>query len=214
VRDLAGNLIQVDNRSVNFARQRSEQLRFGAGFTVPLIAGSRILADKAAGTKARRIPPLNLQVNGSYRILLNNRLLIRDGLPQVDLLEGGAIGIVGGQQKHSWDFNLALTKGSTGLRMVARNRGVRYLATGTIAAPDLLTFHSITTVDLKAFAGLGQLFPKVRMLKDTRLSLNVDNLLNKRQKVEDLSRAIPQAYQPVRLDPLGRTIMLEIRKVF
>jgi hypothetical protein len=214
VRDLSGNLILVDNRSVNFARQRSEQLRFGAGFTIPLAAASSIPADKAGGTKARRIPPLNLQVNGSYRILLNNKLLIRDGLPEVDLLDGGAVGIVGGQQRHSWDLNLALTRGSTGVRMGARNRGVRYLTTGTAANPDLLTFHSITTVDVKAFVGLGQLLPHAKVLRETRLSLNIDNMLNKRQKVEDLSRGVPQAYQPVRLDPIGRTVMLEIRKVF
>lgn len=106
------------------------------------------------------------------------------------------------------------TKGAIGLRASVQNRGVRYLATGTMAAPDLLTYHAITTVDLKAFASLGQLLPSAKWAKDTRVTLAFDNLLKDRQRVEDLSGTVPQAYQPVRLDPVGRTVLLEIRKVF
>ena len=213
-RDASGTLFLVDSRSVNFAQQRSEQLRFGAGFTIPLTASVTIPADRKAGTKARRIPPLNLQVHASYTVLLNNTLLIREGLPVIDLLAGGAVGVAGGQQRHAWDFNLALSKGGTGVRVSAQNRGVHYLATGTMAVPDLLTYHPITTVDLRAFANLGQLLPASKWAKDTRLTLAFDNVLNDRQQVRDLSGSVPQAYQPVRLDPVGRTVLLEIRKVF
>jgi hypothetical protein len=189
-------------------------LRVGTGFSIPLSASVTIPANREAGTRSRRIPALNLQVHASYTVLLNNTLLIRQGLPDIDLLAGGAVGVSGGQQKHAWDFNLALTKGATGLRASVQNRGVRYLATGTLVAPDLLTYHAITTMDLKAFASLGQLFPAAKWAKDTRVTLAFDNVLNDRQQVRDQSGVVPQAYQPVRLDPVGRTVLLEIRKVF
>jgi len=141
-------------------------------------------------------------------------LLIREGLAVINLLAGGAVGVAGGQQRHSGDFNVAPSKGGTGLRLSGRNRGVHYLATGTLAAPDLPTFQSITTMDLRAFSDLGQLFPASKWAKSTRISLAFTNVLDDRQRVEDRSAAVPQSYQPVRLDPVGRTVLLEIRKVF
>ncbi len=75
-------------------------------------------------------------------------------------------------------------------------------------------FHPITTLDVKAFATLGQLFTRSKLARDTRVTLAFDNLLNDRQRVEDRFGTVPQAYQPVRLDPVGRTVLLEIRKVF
>ena len=214
LRDASGTLILVDNRSVNFARQRSEQVRFGVSFTVPLTGSVLVPPNREAGTARRRIPPLNLQVNASHTVLLSNTTVIREGLPEVDLLEGGAIGIGGGRQRHATDFNLALTKGATGLRLSARRHGASYLITGTQAEPDLLTFDPLTTVDLKIFADLGQLFPSAKLAKDTRLTLAFDNLTNERQRVRDIAGAVPQAFQPVRRDPVGRTVMFELRKVF
>jgi iron complex outermembrane recepter protein len=95
-----------------------------------------------------------------------------------------------------------------------RQRGVSYLATGAFATPDLLTFDSLTTLDLKAFTDLGDLFPQDRSLKSTRVTLSVDNLFNERQTVTNTAGATPQAYQPVYRDPIGRTLMVELRKVF
>jgi outer membrane receptor protein involved in Fe transport len=85
---------------------------------------------------------------------------------------------------------------------------------GTVTDPDLLLFDAVTTIDARAYADLGQLFGGNRLLKDARLSLAFDNITNRRQRVTDLSGATPQAYQPVRRDPIGRTVMLELRKVF
>jgi hypothetical protein len=85
---------------------------------------------------------------------------------------------------------------------------------GTPGAPDLLMFNPLTTIDMKAYADLGQLFASTRVLKDMRVTLAFDNIANRRQRVADRSGEIPQAYQPVRRDPIGRTVMVELRKVF
>ena len=147
--------------------------------------------------------------------MLESTTVIRTGLPAVDLLEGGAIGLGGGgQQRHASELSAALTKGGSGLRLNARRRGPSYLVTGTAAAPDLLTFGPVTTIDVKAFADLGQVFPNFRPAKDTRVTVAFDNLFNDRQRVLDRIGSTPQAYQPVYRDPIGRTILVEVRKVF
>jgi outer membrane receptor protein involved in Fe transport len=210
-RDATGTLVLVDNRTVNFARQSGKQIRLGARFVVPLITPPRPVKGRLGH---RPPPPLKLQVNASHTIVLKNTTVIRDGLPQVDLLEGGAIGTGGGVQRHSTNGSIALTRGKSGILVEARRRGANSLVIGTAGAPDLLMFNPLTTIDLKAYADLGQLFASTRVVKDTRISLAFDNITNRRQRVTDRSGEIPQAYQPVRRDPVGRTVMLELRKVF
>jgi len=214
VRDLTGTLVLVDNRSVNFEREHTRSLNFSVGFMLPITKDVTIPANRDAGTPTRRIRGWKLQVNASYLVLLEDTVLIRSSLPRVDLLEGGAIGIGGGQPEHSTSFNLALTKGNMGLRVETRRRGESLLVIGTPATPDLLTFDSVTTVDAKVFADLGQLFPRATPLRDTRITLAVDNLFNDRQRVTNNANVTPQAYQPVYRDPIGRTLLVEIRKVF
>ena len=51
-------------------------------------------------------------------------------------------------------------------------------------------------------------------LKGARLSLFAVNLLDSRQKVTDQTGAVPLAYQPDYLDPQGRVLGLEFRKLF
>lgn len=58
-------------------------------------------------------------------------------------------------------------------------------------------FNPLTTIDMKAYADLGQLFASTRVLKETRVTLAFDNIANRRQRVTDRSGEIPQAYQPV-----------------
>jgi outer membrane receptor protein involved in Fe transport len=56
--------------------------------------------------------------------------------------------------------------------------------------------------------------PGARWARGFRLSLDVINVTNKRQTVHDSFGNTPLQYQPGYRDPLGRTIELELRKVF
>ncbi|MET0179935.1 MAG: hypothetical protein ABW194_05560, partial [Novosphingobium sp.] len=208
----SGSLVQVDTTSVNFARQTTRQLRFGMNFAVPIAAARTISG--AAGARARRLPATKLQVNVSHTHLLNSTTVIRDGLPVVDLLSGGVIGIAGAQQRDSTTGSIALTRGGTGLRLAANWRGRSFLQTGSADVPDRLVFGSLLKMDLRMFADLGQLFPDRAALKDTRLSLVAENVANERQRVTNALGAVPQAYQGAYRDPIGRTVMVELRKVF
>lgn len=212
VRDANGTLILVDSRSVNFAREDSEQLRIGLRFSIPLSQAGTVRKD--ASGKRRRTPALKFDFNLTHTIILNNHAIIRAGLPEVDLLAGGAIGIGGGQARHNTRAGLSLTRGGTGVRVDYSRRGASYLSTGTLAAPDLLNFGPLATFDLRAFTDLGDIFPATSLLKGTRLSLVVDNVTNRRQTVTNQAGEIPQAYQPIRRDPVGRTVLIELRKTF
>lgn len=212
VRDGLGNLILVDSRSINFTRQRSQVVRLGLRFVLPLTGSGAVQPRDSKGVR-RRTPPLRLAFSVNHSILLESKAVIRAGLPEVDLLSGGAVGIGGGQSKHSTRASLALTRGSSGLRIDYARRGSSALATGTLALPDRLQFAGIATLDIRAFADLDQLLPKAGLPKGTRITVVIDNLTNDRQLVTNQAGLIPQAYQPVRRDPIGRTVMLELRLV-
>ena len=88
---------------------------------------------------------------------------------------------------------------------------------GTPAAPTTLEFGSLTTLDLRLFADLGQQLGLVRRypwVRGARVTLAVDNLFNQRQQVTDAAGQTPIGFQPGYLDPLGRTIRVSLRKLF
>lgn len=212
-RDGTGTLFLVDNRTVNFARQNNRELRTSVGFMIPLSSTDPVSGGKIPNPANRGPRPI-LQVNASHTILLESKTVIRDGLASVNLLDGGAIGIGGGRPRNVSDGSIAISQGGTGVRLNAIRRGVNYLRTGSVAAPDLLTFSAITKFDLRAFADLVLLLPKSKLAKGTRLTVSMENLGNTRQRVTDNAGNVPISFQPAYLDPVGQTVMVELRKVF
>lgn len=79
-----------------------------------------------------------------------------------------------------------------------------------------LRFADRTKFDLNLFADLDALpFLIARdrtWTKSARLSLDVENLFDSRDRVADANGATPLAYQSAFLDPLGRTIRFSVRK--
>lgn len=210
VRDASGRLTLVDNRTVNFDRLRSRQLRLGTSFAVPL---EPMPLD--ANGKARAYGPrMTMQVNAAHTIVLESTSVIRAALGQVNLLSGGAIGLGGGQQRHLTTANVSVMRGPSGFRLSASRRGQSQLLYGSQAAPNRLTFQPISTFDLRAIADMGSLVPKSPFWKGARISLVVDNIGNARQRVTAANGDLPLGFQPAYRDPIGRTVALELRKVF
>ena len=58
------------------------------------------------------------------------------------------------------------------------------------------------------------IWPKSTLLKQTRVSLGVNNLANRRQRVTDAAGMVPLRFQPAYRDSVGRTVEIELRKVF
>nr|WP_166174841.1 hypothetical protein [Altererythrobacter segetis] len=77
-----------------------------------------------------------------------------------------------------------------------------------------MRFAPIFTTSLHLYADSGPLIPQNRLLKDTRLSQTVENLGDRRQGMTDSAGLTPPRYQPAHRDPIGRRLMVELRKLF
>ncbi|MFM5950927.1 MAG: hypothetical protein ACKOPM_17135 [Novosphingobium sp.] len=212
VRDSSGQLVLVDSRTVNFARQHTSELRTGFGMSIPLSNPKPAPRIKGQPRKAPSRPML--QVNASLTHVFTSTSTIRETLGPVDLLAGGAIGLYGGRSRDNAEGSIALSDRGIGLRMQAAWHGPSYLASGTAAAPDRLTFAPYARFDLKLFADLAQLFGTSPFTKGTRVTVGIDNVGNVRQVVRNTAGATPLGYQSVYRDPLGRLVSIELRKVF
>jgi outer membrane receptor protein involved in Fe transport len=146
--------------------------------------------------------------------VLESTTVIRQGLETVDLLDGGAIGIGGGRQRHAVDGALGLTDRGSGGRLVVAWRGPSRLRIGSAAAPSTLEFGSFTRINLRLFAQLQTLFPSANLAKGVRLDLGIENLTGERQSVRSALGPLSYTFEPRFRDPVGRTISLELRKIF
>ncbi|NJR77816.1 TonB-dependent receptor [Sphingomonas corticis] len=148
---------------------------------------------------------------------LSDRVLIADGGPLLDLLDGDAVGSNGGQPRHELEGQAGYANNGLGARLSVNFRSATRVNGGTVDAPETLSFGSLATADLRLFADLGQRLDWVRAhpwLRGTRVSVGVTNLFNQRQRVTDRTGEVPIGFQPAYLDALGRTVRVSVRKIF
>lgn len=223
VRDADGRLIEIDARLVSFARSETEQIRWGGNFrrafAVPAptarsaISQPRVIindgsaGDELSGTGWR------LNANFTHTWQLANKRLAREGLPAQDLLAGG-IGTGSSQSRHTLQGRAGLGHNGVGAQLTMNWKSRTRITAGTTADPNDIVFSPLLRFDLSAFANLGTVFPGTPLLTDTRLTLNVENLLDAQQKVRDETGVTPLRYQPYLLNALGRTVSLSLRKMF
>jgi hypothetical protein len=157
-----------------------------------------------------------LQVAVYHTVHLREEIVIRDGLPPIDLLNGGSISATGGEPEQEVEVQAGLTKNGLGARLSAKWRSGTTVDGGAGPASQL-RFSDLTTVNLRLFADLGlqrELVQAAPFFRGARLSLSVTNLFNERLDVRDATGATPIRYQPDYLDPLGRSVQLTFRKQF
>ena len=144
-----------------------------------------------------------------HTIELENSALIAPGIPELDLLNGDALS-GSGISRHNFTMEGGLFHKGMGLRLSGN------YASGTDV--DTLTFHDLATFDLRLFMNLEEqkwlTGETPGFFKGARLSLRVDNIFDARQRVTDENGIVPLGYQPDLVDPLGRVVSLELRKVF
>ncbi len=151
-----------------------------------------------------------------HTVALTDQVVIRDGLPVLDLLDGSATGSRGGSPRHQVEVRTGVVRDGIGLRLNADWQSATRVDGGTTGAGQL-RFDDFTTVNLRLFANLGPQFKFVRdnrWLAGTRIVLSVDNVFDSRLKVTDASGTTPYSYQPALLDPVGRTVRISVRKLF
>ncbi|MBH1992044.1 MAG: TonB-dependent receptor, partial [Sphingomonadaceae bacterium] len=145
---------------------------------------------------------------------------IAPGVPQLNLLNGDATGSSGGQPRHELEGRIGYSNNGLGARLgIDWESGthVNGALTGTAGGSSRLNFGSLATANLRIFANLGQiqgLERKVPFLRGARVSIGIDNIFNQRRKVTDATGDTPLRYQADYLDPLGRSISINFRKLF
>lgn len=157
-----------------------------------------------------------LQLALYHTIHLRERILVFEGGPELDLLNGDAIGSSGGQSRHEVQAQAGLTHNGLGARLSASWQSETTVNGGATGA-QTLRFSDLATFNLRLFANLGQqqaLTSRIPFLRGSRLSFSVTNIFNSRQHVTDVNGDTPVSYQPAYLDPLGRSVRISFRKLF
>lgn len=154
-----------------------------------------------------------LQVSLYHNWIFRNDILLRRGGSTLDLLDGDSIG-GGAQPRHEVQIDMGVTDNGIGLRLSGSWKSAARTAGDVAAATGDLRFSPLLTLDLRLFANLANRFRGQAWARGARVSLSVDNLFNQRQRVRDTNGVTPLAYQAAYLDPFGRTIILNIRRIF
>lgn len=154
--------------------------------------------------------------NLTYTLELENEVLIAEGLPVLDQLDGDALS-GSGVVRHSAQLVGGFFYRGFGMRYSGSYSGSsRIDGTGLPGSTDL-QFGSLAKLDLRVFADLGQqpkLVESVPFLKGSRFSIGVDNVFDSYRTVTDSNGDVPLRYQRGFLDAQGRTFSIEFRKMF
>jgi hypothetical protein len=147
--------------------------------------------------------------------MIRDDVLIRQGVPLLDLLNGDAVGAGGGQSEHQLQLQLGYSNNGIGVRFDGNYKTPTFVhGDGTGTAGDL-HFSGLATLNLRTFfdfGGMPSLITK-GWARGLRISVGVNNLFDSRQHVRAADGTTPLRYQPAYLDPLGRTVSITIRKL-
>ena len=136
----------------------------------------------------------------------------------LDFLDGDASGQSGGVPRHQIELEGGLFYKGIGTRLSGRYQSATRVDGNDLTGSQDLYFGDLVTFDLRLFMNLEQqqwlTGDNPGFFKGARLSLRVDNLFNTRQEVVDGNGDTPIRFQPALIDPLGRTVSVEFRKLF
>jgi len=183
---------------------------FGGGFRGGFGGGGGFRGGGRMGQAAGR-----LQVAIYDNWTIRDDVLIRQGVPLLDLLNGDTVGAGGGQSEHQVQLQLGYSNNGIGMRLEGNYKTPTLVRGGDTGSTSDLHFSGLTTLNLRTFFDLGGM-PKLMTkpwARGLRVSFGVNNVFNSRQHVRDANGDTPLRYQPAYLDPLGRTVSITIRKL-
>jgi iron complex outermembrane receptor protein len=155
------------------------------------------------------------QLSAFHTIRLQDRILIRDGVDELDLLGGSAVGSSGGSPRHEFEINGGWFNNGLGFRIDGKHQ-VATRVNGGLTGSDL-RFSDLTTLNLRLFVNLddrGSLTERLPFLKGSRIAFKVDNIFDDIQTVRDGNGLVPLSYQTGFVDPVGRYVEIDFRKRF
>lgn len=172
--------------------------------------GGRMMAMMGGGGQGR------WSLGVYHTVQLSSRVLAAPGGPLLDLLDGDALS-TSGTPRHLLEFNGGLYHKGKGMFVQGNWNAPTTLAASGLPGSSDLRFGAVTRANINFFVELGdqgKLAEKNRFFKGLRLSLRIENVFDSRQKVTDANGLVPLSYQADYLDPRGRVIELELRKMF
>jgi hypothetical protein len=157
----------------------------------------------------------NIALYHTYRI--KEEILIRPGVPILDLLNGSATSSNGGAARHEVELSGGMFHKGFGLRLQGTYKsGTTAKGTGLLGSNNL-RFSGVAAINTFLFVNLDQqarLVKAAPFLKGSRITLRVENILNDIVDVRAQNGNVPLGYQQGYIDPRGRVFELSVRKRF
>ncbi len=161
--------------------------------------------------------PGRWQLSLYHNYSLDEKILIAQGVPVLDLLNGSALNNNGGAARHSLELSGGVFAKGMGMRFEGSYRsGTRINGSPSLGSGDLF-FDDQLNLDAFFFVSFdqrGNLIKKIPFLKGSRVALRVRNLFNDYVAVRDANGITPLSYQRGFIDPQGRSFELSYRKRF
>lgn len=218
VRDAQGNLLAFDSRPINLQAADVRELRWSVRYAQPIGGAGAKGAASGRENGSRR----NRNSSGRFLVVLRHTWLQRDdwqiasGLPALDYVGHDSNSSGGGGSENRVELRATYFRDGLGLRMEANwEDGITSLPNpdGSID----LNQSDLLTVDVSAhykFRVNGRFGGQLPWLDRVRVRLQVENLFNERYRVRDQFGNITSGRSGDELDPYGRTITLQVRKLF
>lgn len=203
-RDAAGNLVSVDARSINIAHDVTAE--FSGGVALRFSSGAR---GPVPGGGANAIQ-YTLSLTETYR--MKSEMLIRAGLPVIDRLGGGS-----GQSRHTVSLQFGVGKRGMGASLNASWNSAAYLGDLEADPDHAFRIRPPLLVGVSAFLDPDSVFAGLRdnaLTKGWKISVSVQNLFDSYRHVVLANGLVPAGYSHDEIDPVGRSIRLQIHKRF
>ncbi len=237
VRDPAGQLVEFDSRPINLHNEQRRELRWGLRYSRVLrIDPERLRAERERA--AARRPPVSdsaraergrflarraarggggfggrLRLALDHTYTLQDELTIAPGLAPIDYVGIGNAGRRRGGVEHE-----VTLRGSYSFRTWTARFNLRWQddTRSLSGSTGQLTFSDLWFADLDLVYTFNPRAAWVRRygLQFTRVKLSIDNLFDDQRRVEDQFGVTPLGLSDDEVDPRGRGVFLEIRKLF
>ena len=199
-------------------------LRGASGGSPPAQAGAEQRGGQSGsgggGRRAGGVPSFGRDGRGRYFFNLSHTVQLES---QVRIVEGGFLfdNLNGdtlnnfGTARHSTSLEAGAFRGGFGVRFSGRYTGNARINGNLDNGTSPLFFRDLATFNLRLFANLGQVLKKDKgAFKDLRVSLRADNVFDAKRRVVDENGDVPLNFQPDLLDPTGRYLGIQLRKLF
>lgn len=206
IRSGNGQIVRIDQRSVNLARILQRQIGYSVNFS-----HSPPPTDTPGGRPSR----WSLSIN--HVIALRNQVDFEAIMPALDLLHGDALGWNGGTSRHILYLRGNWSQGILTLRADANWSSGSTIVGSTAPSLQRLRFSPALAIKVNATLNLGRSRSMVLrhpIFDGLIASLQINNLLGSYRRVTDGDGSTPFAYQAGFIDPAGRNFTLSLRKQF